>query len=72
MKLSNQDTATGPDAFHRLPAKLRDLVAHSMRLQARIVHLDQLLHARAEAVLPPVLTSPVADQIERLRTAFAS
>ena len=72
VKLSNQDTATAPDAFHRLPAKLRDLVAHSMRLQARIVHLDQLLYARAEAVLPPVASSPVADQIERLRTAFAS
>lgn len=72
VKLSNQDTATAPEAFHRLPAKLRDLVAHSMRLQARIVHLDQLLYARAEAVLPPVAFSPVADQIERLRTAFAS
>ncbi len=72
VKLSNQDMATAPDAFHRLPARLRDLVAHSMRLQARIVHLDQLLYARAEAVLPPVASSPVADQIERLRTAFAS
>lgn len=72
VKLSNQDMATAPEAFHRLPARLRDLVAHSMRLQARIVHLDQLLYARAEAVLPPVASSPVADQIERLRTAFAS
>ena len=72
VKLSNQEMATAPDAFHRLPAKLRDLVAHSMRLQARIVHLDQLLYARAEAVLPPVASSPVADQIARLRTAFAS
>jgi len=72
VKLSNQDVATAPEAFHRLPARLRDLVAHSMRLQARIVHLDQLLYARAEALLPPVASSPVADQIERLRTAFAS
>ena len=72
VKLSNQDMAPAPEAFHRLPARLRDLVAHSMRLQARIVHLDQLLYARAEAVLPPVASSPVADQIERLRTAFAS
>ena len=72
VKLSNQDLATAPEAFHRLPARLRDLVAHSMRLQARIVHLDQLLYARAEALMPPVASSPVADQIERLRTAFAS
>jgi len=72
VKLSNQDTATAPETFHRLPARLRDLVAHSVRLQARIVHLDQLLYARNEALLPPVASSPVADQIERLRMAFAS
>lgn len=72
VKLSNQDMATSPDMFHKLPAKLRDLVAHSMRLQARIVHLDQLLYARVEAQLPPAASSPVADQIERLRMAFAS
>jgi len=72
VKLSTQDMATAPDTFHRLPAKLRDLVAHSMRLQARIVHLDQLLYARAEAELPAPTSSPVAEQIERLRLAFAS
>ena len=72
VKLSNQDMASAPETFHCLPARLRDLVANSMRLQARIVHLDQLLYARAEALMPPVASSPVADQIERLRTAFAS
>jgi len=72
VKLSNQDMASAPETFHRLPARLRDLVAHSVRLQARIIHLDQLLYARAEALMPPVASSPVADQIERLRMAFAS
>ena len=72
VKLSNQDVASAPETFHRLPARLRDLVAHSVRLQARIIHLDQLLYARAEALMPPVASSPVADQIERLRMAFAS
>ena len=72
VKLANQDIATAHEVFLRLPSRLRDLVSHSMRLQARIVHLDQLLYARAEAELPPVATSPVADQIERLRMAFAS
>lgn len=72
VKLSQQEVATAPDVFHRLPARLRDLVAHSMRLQARIIHLDQLLYARAEAELPAPTTSPVAEQIERLRMAFAS
>ena len=32
----------------------------------------EAFYARVEAVLPPVASSPVADQIERLRTAFAS
>ena len=72
VKLSNQDMASAPETFHRLPARLRDLVAHSVRLQARIIHLDQLLYAREEALAPPVASSPVADQIERLRMAFAS
>ena len=72
VKLSNQDVASAPETFHRLPARLRDLVAHSVRLQARIIHLDQLLYAREEALAPPVASSPVADQIERLRMAFAS
>ncbi len=72
VKLSNQDIATAADVFQGLPVRLRDLVAQSMRLQARIIHLDQLLYARAEAQLPPVASSPVADQIERLRMAFAS
>jgi regulator of CtrA degradation len=72
VKLSNQEIATAPDVFHCLPARLRDLVAHSMRLQARIIHLDQLLYARADAQLPAPVMSPVAEQIERLRMAFAS
>lgn len=72
VKLSQQEVATSSDTFERLPARLRDLVSHSMRLQARVIHLDQLLYARAEAQLPAPATSPVADQIERLRAAFAN
>ena len=72
VKLSHQEIAATPDVFHRLPARLRDLVAHSMRLQARIIHLDQLLYARTDAQLPAVAPSPVAEQIEKLRMAFAS
>ena len=72
VKLSSQEMATAPETFLRLPATLRDLVAHSMRLQARIIHLDQLIYARADAELPAPSTSPVAEQLERLRVAFAS
>ena len=44
VKLSQQDSAAAPDIFARLPQTLRDLVCESLRLQARIIHLDQLLY----------------------------
>ncbi len=72
VKLSIQDVASGPEAFHRLPGRLRDLVAQSMRLQARVVHLDQLLYARKDAYMPTDMRSPVADQLDQLRAAFSS
>lgn len=66
VKLTPQDVASAPDTFARLPEALRDLVTLSLRLQARIVHLDRLIH------LPraPAASSPVASQIDRLRSAF--
>src|ERR1700712_77590 len=49
VKLSSQDVASAPEAFARLPEKLRELVAQSLRLQARIIHLDGLIYVRPEA-----------------------
>ena len=69
VKLSTQDVASAPDAFARLPAKLRDLVAQSLRLQARIIHLDELIYVRPSNILPHA-TSPVARQLDQLRSAF--
>ena len=69
VKLSSQDVASAPEAFARLPVKLRDLVAQSLRLQARIIHLDELIYVRANAALMPS-TSPVARQLDQLRSAF--
>jgi len=71
VKLNNQDLASGPEIFSRLPEKLRDLAAQSLRLQARIMHLDQLLYSEAPQPAAPVVGSPVEAQLERLRTAFA-
>ncbi len=69
VKLTPQDIASAPDAFARLPQSLRDLVSQSLRLQARIVHLDGLLNLpRVVAAKPP--SSPVAAQMDRLRSAF--
>lgn len=68
VKLSQQDIASNPDLFDALPEKLRQLAIQSMRLQARVIHLDQLVYA------PPgylrAKPSPVGEQLARLRDAF--
>ncbi|ARN80597.1 DUF1465 family protein [Methylocystis bryophila] len=70
VKLSQQDLASNPEVFEALPEKLRHLSIHSMRLQARVIHLDQLIHAPAgHSSQRP---SPVGQQIARLRDAFSA
>jgi regulator of CtrA degradation len=71
VKLTQQELASNPEVFQRLPQKLRDLAVHSLRLQARIIHLDGLLYA--PALKPPIVmeTSPVEAQLKMLRSAFA-
>jgi regulator of CtrA degradation len=73
VKLHQQELASGPDVFQRLPQRLRDLSLHSLRLQARIIHLDQLIYASPEpgrAQEAPI-ASPVEEQLAKLRNAFA-
>ena len=71
VRLARQEVACPPEVFEELPPRLRALSHKSMRLQARIIHLDQsLLVARSqEGEVPP---SPIAGQVERLRIAFAA
>ncbi len=73
VKLHQQELASAPDLFQRLPLRLRDLSLHSLRLQARIIHLDQLIYAPAAPVVaaPVVTPSPVEAQLAKLRDAFA-
>lgn len=59
--------ASAADALEELPAGLRELMARSVRLQARILHLDRLLAGGGE---PAADSSPVAAQVELLRSAF--
>lgn len=70
VKLSYQESAASPDSFPRLPQVLRDLVCESLRLQARIMHLDQLLYLKPDPDLAPPAASPVEEQLNRLRAAF--
>lgn len=72
VKLHQQELASAPDLFQRLPQRLRDLALHSLRLQARIIHLDQLIYATPEAMpAQPIAASPVEAQLAKLRDAFA-
>ncbi len=76
VRLARQDIATSRESFERLPAALRELTLHSLRLQERILHLDQLIYTGDSTA--PALTSAttplaghsVAAQFERLRAAF--
>jgi regulator of CtrA degradation len=71
VRLARQEVACPPELFEELPLRLRALSLKSMRLQARIIHLDQsLASARAEQI--PSAPSPIASQVERLRVAFAA
>jgi regulator of CtrA degradation len=69
--LSQQDVVSRREVLISLPPRLRELIGISLRLQARIIHLDLLIYKSREAKtrehMPP---SPVICQIEMLRAAF--
>jgi len=70
VKLSPQALASNAETFEKLPAQLRELCRHSLRLQARVVHLDELLY-RAKSPRDALMSAdPVHSQLERLRRAF--
>jgi len=71
VKLNHQDIAARADVFERLPEALRDMVHRSMRLQARIIHLDRVIYAKPaaeEVAAPPVALNA---QFAMLQEAFA-
>ena len=71
VKLARQDLACAPEIFEQLPATLRALSRRSLRIQERVIHLDQgLACARAPETL--YCSSAVAAQVERLRAAFST
>ena len=72
VKLQQQDLASSPEMFRRLPARLQELSLDSLRLQARIILMDELIYTeRADTALKVVETiSPVQLQLARLQEAF--
>lgn len=67
VKLTQQNSSSSDDVIDALPEQLRDLVGQSLRLQARIIHLDQLMDGADQ---PPVDANPVALQHRLLESAF--
>jgi regulator of CtrA degradation len=70
VKLSRQEYGCAPELFEQLPLALRSLSQRSLRIQERVMHLDQSLvvaHSRE----PVKARSEIASQVERLRAAFS-
>jgi regulator of CtrA degradation len=68
VRLAQQTPINGPDAVEALPAVLQDLIAQSLRLQARIRHLDDLMEGRVRQ--EPDATNPVQAQQKLLASIF--
>jgi len=69
--LSRQEAVSHKEELAGLPSRLGELVEMSLRMQARILHLDGQIYRsggrRSNAALAP---SPVESQIALLRAAF--
>lgn len=67
--LAEQALASSPREFEGLPRRLQELALHSLRLQARILRIDQLIYAAPSRPAPE--QNPVEAQLDKLRAAFA-
>jgi regulator of CtrA degradation len=72
VKLVRQDLGCAPDIFELLPPSLRSLSQRSLRIQERIIHLDEGLLALARSPDAPKRHSEVVSQHERLKAAFSN
>jgi len=69
VKLTRQDLSCDEAAFAQLPERLQELCEQSLRLQGRILHLDQLISQSLgrETARPPVA---IQSQLAMLKEAF--
>ncbi len=72
VKIGEMGLTTPDAALAMLPARLRELMDASLRMQARVLHLEGLVaaEARPAAHEPPPAANGVAQHIDRLRSAF--
>jgi regulator of CtrA degradation len=71
IKLSAKGTEQPGRDLKPLPPRLRELIAQSVKLQERIVRLDQMMGLE-QAAAPGKADHPVSSQLSRLRAAFGS
>lgn len=70
VRLTRQEVASDPETFSQLPPDFIDLCEKSLRMQFRVIHLDQSIQAARSAYEGPAPT-PVAAHWARLRDAFS-
>jgi regulator of CtrA degradation len=71
VRLSEQQISSGPEVFEKLPPRLIAIIERSLRLQARILHLDRLIHPASDEAAQARAVRPLEPQLELLRAAFA-
>lgn len=69
VRLTRQELSCEPDMLAQLPAEFVALCERSLRLQARVIHLDRSLAVAAEPA-SPLSASPFESQWAKLREAF--
>ena len=70
IRLSRQDSVSTDELLLALPRRLCGFIEMSLRLQARIRHLDALIHRANGEITRKPPPSPVESQIALLRAAF--
>jgi regulator of CtrA degradation len=70
VRLAEQDVVSNPETLAKLPARLVELVDASIRLQARIIHIDRLLYEGPDKGQPLAALRPIESQLELLRAVF--
>ena len=74
VRLDTASANADSTGWNELPADFRELVDHSLSLQARVRRLDDEIYGADAAAADsetPRKTNPVSDQITLLKTAFA-
>ena len=72
VKIADMNIPTPSSAMDMLPLRLRELMDASQRMQARVMHLENMVIAENEASTAPApVSNAVSSQLDRLKAAFA-